>query len=354
MVNKFITGDQFAEYFCRMVPSARIVSGGKEILCRCMYCMDSNDPNHAHMYIHIPSDKDDPAFYNCFKCHSSGIVTSKKLMEWGIYDPLVGTNIDNINKFASAHGKLNPGETTIFNFNPAVFNYNLAQSKLDYINNRLGLNLSIETALKEKIVLNLRDSINANRLQYTRDSSIIDQLNDNFVGFLSVDNNFVNLRRICNEGIVYKSIDKRYINYNLHNVRDNTLKYYVLPTNLNLSNNRRIDFHVAEGPFDILSIKYNLRHDEEAIYAAVGGSSYLNMIVTIMNYFKIYYINLHIYPDNDNPGGYNVMDDIIKYLSPYNIPIYIHRNLYPGEKDFGVPLSRIDEKIYNSRDYQYY
>ena len=353
-MKNFIVGDQFADYFCKMVPSARVVSGGKEILCRCMYCMDSNDPNHAHFYIHIPSDKDDPAFYNCFKCHSSGVVTSKKLMEWGIYDPLIGTNIDAINKFAIDHGKMNPGESIIFRFTPGVLDNNLAQSKLDYINNRLGINLSIQDALKEKIVLNLRDNIQINRLKFTRDPNIVNQLNDNFVGFLSVDNNFVNLRRICDEGIVYKSIDKRYINYNLHDVRDNTLKYYVLPTSLDLSFNRRIDFHIAEGPFDILSIKYNLRHDEQAIYAAVGGSDYLNMIITIMNYFKIYYINLHIYPDNDNPGGYDVMRNILNYIRPYGIPVYIHRNKYPGEKDFGVPLSRIDEQIYTGKDYIFY
>ena len=37
---------------------------------------------------------------------------------------------------------------------------------------------------------------------------------------------------------------------------------------------------------------------------------------------------------------------IISQVGDPNIPFYIHRNLYPNEKDFGVTPDRIHESIY--------
>ena len=88
---------------------------------------------------------------------------------------------------------------------------------MDYLNSRLGLNLTYSDYANQKVVFNLKDTLLNNHIyKLSRDENIVDQLNDNFVGFLSSDNNYVNLRRICDEGIVYHSIDKRYINYNIH------------------------------------------------------------------------------------------------------------------------------------------
>ena len=152
-------------------------------------------------------------------------------------------------------------------------------------------------------------------LQYTRHPNIVNQLNQYFVGFLSLDNNFVNLRRMCNEGIVYNGIDKRYINYNIHGKKDNTEKMYILHSNVDLTSPKRIQIHIAEGPFDILSIKHNLRLNESnSIYAAIMGSK-------------------------------DMINELINIVDPFNATLYEHRNLYPGEKDFGVPLSRINETI---------
>ena len=344
--NKYLFGDEFAEYIMRMIPGSRLVSGGKEILCRCRYCPDSNDPNHAHMYIHIPDAPDDAALFHCFKCHVSGLIDSRRLIEWGLYDPMIATNIESINKKAKLSGKLIGYERVIYKFKNSVYDRNLANIKLNYINIRLGLSLSISDYMKEKVIFNLRDALIYNSIdKYTRYQNIVNQLNDYFIGFLSIDNNFVNLRRICDEGIVYKEIDKRYINYNIHDKKDNTEKFYVLPTNLDLCNSERIDVHIAEGPMDILSIKYNVQNKKPGLYCAIGGSSYKQIVIHLMNTLKLYYFNLHIYPDNDNPGGYYVMKDISDFIKPFGIPIYIHRNKYKNEKDFGVPKDRISESI---------
>ena len=191
-----------------------------------------------------------------------------------------------------------------------------------------------------------------NRIQqYTRHPNIVQQLNDNFVGFLSLDNNFVNMRRLCREGVVYDSIDKRYINYNIHGKKDNTEKMYVMPTVLDLTIPRKVNIHVAEGPFDILSIRYNLRQNESdfSIFAAVTGSGYRGLVMHLINTFKIFYFDLHVYPDNDKFGDTRMVEELNYLISPYGATLYEHRNIYPGEKDFGVSLSNIDERVYIHR-----
>ena len=344
--NKYLFGDKFSKFITSIIPGSKEVSGGKEILCRCRYCPDSSDPNHAHMYIHIPDAPDDPALFHCFKCHASGIIDSKRLMEWGLYDPLIAMNLESINKKAKISGKLTGYDRIIYRFRNAIMDQELANQKLNYINSRLGLNLNLSDYMKDKVIFNLKDALSYNDIRnYTRYPNIVDQLNDYFIGFLSIDNNFVNLRRICDEGIVYNSIDKRYINYNIHDKKDNTEKFYVLPTKLDLSRMNKIQVHIAEGPMDILSIKYNVRNREPGLYCAIGGSAYKQIVMHLISTLKIFYFDLHIYPDNDNPGGYNIMRDIKEYVKPFGISTYIHRNTYPGEKDFGVPKTRIVESI---------
>lgn len=37
--------------------------------------------------------------------------------------------------------------------------------------------------------------------------------------------------------------------------------------------------------------------------------------------------------------------DVCNFLRLYKIPLYVHRNMFPGEKDFGVRMEKIDERI---------
>ena len=335
-----------------MIPGAHEASGGKEIVCRCRYCPDSTDPNHGHMYISVPQESDDPILFHCFKCQTSGVLDSRTLMDWGIYDPIIGVNADKIISKASRSKKFVGYNREWYPFINYVQDKQLAAQKLAYINNRLGTNLTEADCMKQKIILNLREALDRNRIQqYTRHPNIVQQLNDNFVGFLSLDNNFVNMRRLCREGVVYDSIDKRYINYNIHGKKDNTEKMYVMPTVLDLTIPMKVNIHVAEGPFDILSIRYNLRQNESdfSIFAAVTGSGYRGLVMHLINTFKIFYFDLHVYPDNDKFGDTRMVEELNYLISPYGATLYEHRNIYPGEKDFGVSLSNIDERVYIHR-----
>ena len=206
----FPFGSQFVDYIKAMIPGAHEASGGKEIVCRCRYCPDSTDPNHGHMYISVPQESDDPILFHCFKCQTSGVLDSRTLMDWGIYDPIIGVNADKIISKASRSKKFVGYNREWYPFINYVQDKQLAAQKLAYINNRLGTNLTEVDCMKQKIILNLREALDRNRIQqYTRHPNIVQQLNDNFVGFLSLDNNFVNMRRLCRECVVYDSIDKR-------------------------------------------------------------------------------------------------------------------------------------------------
>lgn len=338
-------GDKYREFLKKNIVSARDAAGNSEIVCRCRYCPDSNDPRHGHMYISIPQNDEDISVFYCQKCHTAGYVTNRTLIEWGIYDPEISSELININKRASKHGKTRQYDRQVFQLQNYIYNYDLAARKLEYINNRIGVNFTFEEAIKNKVIFNIGEVIEYNHIeQLTRHFNIVKQLNDQFVGFLSLDNNFVNLRRICDEGIVYHSIDKRYINYNIHGKKDNTEKFYIAPIEVNLSNPYRVKLNIAEGWFDITSVKYNLRNNEPGIYGAISGSAYKGMIMRILS-MGIYYVEVHIYPDNDKSGGYDVMNDIAHFLRPYNIPLYIHRNTFPGKKDFGVKIDEIIESV---------
>lgn len=336
---------EFVNTMRKLIPYIKEVSGGSELVCRCRYCDDSSDMSKAHMYIKVPQEDDDVPLYHCFKCNSSGVLDSKTMMSWGIYDPMVASELDAMGNRAYHNGKtVTKGEIIRYQLYNVCDDLQLGYKKVDFVNNRLGTNLTMDQCLYSKICLSLRDCIDFNRLQYTRNINILKQLNEHFVGFISHDNNFVNLRRMIPEGQLHQSIDLRYVNYNLHNNNGNCEKFYMLPfTGYDVNSSRRINVHIAEGPFDILSIKYNLNPDsEQDIFIAITGSSYLAMIKHILYEFKLFQFNLHLYPDNDNIGTDAAMMNIVEYLRPIlGIEVYIHRNSYPGEKDFGVRKEKI-------------
>ena len=338
---------RYREFLLRSIPGAKPASGGKEVNCRCFECPDSKDIKHGHFYISIPQSENKASEFYCQKCHCRGYVTHKKLIQWGIYDDAIAIDLYQHNSKLLSSGntrKINFRETYQL-YNDYINKDDLSAVKLRYINNRIGSNFSYDDLIRLKIVLNLNDVIDRNKLKPTRNINIINDLDQSFIGFISIDNAFINMRKLVQDGKVYKSIDKRYINYSLFDKFDNTERFYTIPNIINMSQNRRIQLHIAEGPFDILSIYYNLRGQSNDIYTSIAGSNYKGIIRHFISLMKLPYIEIHIYPDNDKYGSNYVMQDIKNYVSSLGCPLYIHRNVYIGQKDFGVDINHIDEKI---------
>ena len=340
-----IDREVYKDYLLSVLPYAKLASNNNEIVCRCFYC----DDHSRHLYISIPNDNNELSYYNCFRCPAKGIMTDKTLQEWNIYDDNIAKMLIDHNRNIKIHHKYINNNSIIYNtrIGNYISNIDIANTKLSYINNRLGISLSARDCIDLKIVLCIRDLLYINNINtYTRNISIIDEFNTSFIGFLSLDNRYINLRRIIDEGILYEGIDKRYINYDIYNANNIGYKFYIIPTTINLLLPYRIKLHIAEGPFDILSIYLNLRHKEYGIYASCNGMDYIGIFKQIILYIKTTYIELHIYPDNGNGGEEFKLRDIKSICIHMNIPLYIHRNIYNNEKDMGVPINRIKEKIY--------
>lgn|SRR5574344_3308 len=338
----------YKSYLLSSIPSAKIASGGKEINCRCFECPDSNDPKSAHFYISIPQNENEPSFYHCMKCHCGGIVTHKKLLSWGIYDKDIAADLMNYNaELANKPLSKKYFQSHIYYIHNSGYTINAnTEYKRNYVCNRIGYDFSYADLNRLKIIVDLESLLKENHIiKLTRDERIIRQLSLNFVGFLSIDNVFLNMRRICDPGIVDPSIDKRYENYQIFDKFDTSQRFYTIPTKINLTKPNRIKIHLAEGPFDILSIYTNVRQGEEGIYCSVSGSNYMNNILYFLSDIGLPYIELHLYPDNDQYGDNHVMEKLLYLIPDPTIPIYIHRNMYPHEKDFGVPARRIKESI---------
>ena len=311
-------------------------------------CPDSRNPSSAHFYISIPKNEEEPSLYYCHKCGCSGMVTHNTLINWGIYDKQIALELGEYNNKISK----NPKSKKYFNHQTYLLSHSYttlddkSEEKRQYIVDRLGYNLSYQDLNQLKICLNLKDLLNENKIfKLSRNENIVNELDREFIGFISIDNAFINLRRTCPEGRVYKEIDRRYVNYKLFDKFSTEQRFYTIPTVVNLNRPARTKLHIAEGPFDILSIYLNCRNKEEGIYTSVTGNNYLNIIMHFLITYQLPFIELHLYPDNDKFGDINRLNYMINKIPDKTIPVFIHKNTYPGEKDFGVPLTKINESI---------
>lgn len=327
--------------------NAKTASGGKEIVKRCHICGDSKDKTDAHMYIGI---KDNKIWYNCFKCNSGGLVNGLFLRNMGCYDPNIIMSVQEQNKSNDVpnNTEFNVSKNRYIINNPLydTFYDNITQRKLDYLEKRIGLKANVYNAKNIKMILNLKRFLALNNInQYTRHPDIIDLLDKYFIGFLSMDNTYIILRRIIPEGNLPKYIDSRYVNYNIYGIESGS-KFYTIPGQIVAD--KPINICIAEGVMDILSVKYNVSNDTNNIYSAICGKSYSSIVRYYIVNYGFMNFNLHLYMDND------VKDDsiyrIINDLSIYNANIMIHRNSYNGEKDYGVTRDRIVDStsIYNN------
>lgn len=341
---------EYKELLLLNIPTA-IEAGCSEVVCKCFDCPDDGD--HHHMYISIPQTEDELSFYNCFKCGSKGVVNSKTLMKWNIYDIDFNVLIQNHNRSAFSNPKnfrYTLDGVCNLNYNSVTIN-KYTTRKLEFINERLGTNLTIDECIPNKIVLSIYDILNQNRNAVpTRHKAVLDSLDKYFVGLLSYDNNFINMKNLVyGKGVLYEKLDElRYINYNIFNKMDNSMKYIVSPVQFNMQT--KIKVHLTEGPFDMLSVKYNLRNNEPGnLFIAVGGNGFKGVIRNLITVNKLINMEIHLYPDNEiakggRPSTQMIINDFVNYIRPFGFDIYIHLNM--KGKDMGESLDKIEEYTY--------
>ena len=318
---------------------------GKQHYTRCPYCGDSRNLSHAHLSIKIDTGTDDIILYRCLKCNVSGIVDETVLSELDIFfdqDSLEKLRV--YNKKSMRLRRVSDTEHERYNI-PLPSNTISNQNKLNYLNKRLGVELDSQQVKDLKILLSLSDFLRENQLipgengilEYTN-FSMLQLLERDYIGFLSCNNNRIVFRDITGKN------KYRYYKVIINEKNLNGDSFFSLPFHIPLVYTNDVNIHIAEGPFDILSIKENLvQSTENNFYYAIcgfGGSVILRYLIQMGVNTGL---NLHIYCDADKPDYVQKKQWLYKqpYLSEWVDHIYLHRNVFSKEKDYGVPLQRI-------------
>lgn len=325
--------DELKEYLLININGSKLVSGGREILTRCPNCGDSQDKTKAHLYIGLGSE-DTPPMYNCFKCRYRGIVDSSFMMKLNLYDADV---LSSLNKTYKNKIRSNKNTNKYYMRNKFIRNSNISYNKLKYINDRLGTSLSLTNMEELKIVLNIEDLLDQNNItDITREEYVINDLNKNYIGFMTMNNDRLIMRNY-NE-----SSKMRYINYNIFG--NESSRFYVIPTNIDIS--QYVKVYITEGIFDILSLYLNVIEDKyNTIFVAVGGKGYSEFIKYILEETNIINVEFNIMIDSDVENY--IINSIYNKYSKFSIDnnigprFKVYKNVYPGMKDYGVTKDKI-------------
>ena len=344
--------DKLREQLHLLFPDSKDASAKREVTINCPLCTREGmtDTGH-HMYISLGLDGKPPMF-NCFRnINHRGILTKEVLEDFSgrgdIIDSELLSEIESNNKRVSNLSRYRLNRQGKLDLRvPIPKDNQISAYKLNYINKRLGLDLTYEDLASCKIILSLYEFLGYNSYKkITRSKFIADTINNVFVGFLNNNNTAIIFRNLMNDEArkkVHKSLDSRYIKYTISDV--DAGGYYIIPSVCNIYDH--IDIHIAEGTFDILSIFYNLRkaNRNNNIFAAIGGNTYISLIKYFITTQSLINVTFHIYIDNDIDDF--VLKGIQKKLTPLGIPSYVHVNMYEGEKDFGVSKDKINEYVY--------
>ena len=311
----------------------------KQHYTRCPFCGDSRNLAHAHLSVKIDLESDAPMVYRCLKCPASGLVTDTFIEELGLYiddedKKALRTYTRKAMKYANlVNLEVEKYIVPLYQSNP------LNDTKLNYINNRLGIDLTYSDARNYKILLNLFDFMKFNEISSIEGLSfkMMKTLNDYYVGFLSCNNNCIVFRDIT------KTQKYRYFKVVLNEKNVNPDTFYAMPNKISLLYTNDINIHVAEGVFDIISIKENIvKSSENDFFYAMCGFGGITILKYLLHHGINTGIHLHIYSDNDqdNTNHFKYLYNG-SYITEWIDSITMHRNQFRYEKDYGVPLNNI-------------
>lgn len=346
---------QLEEHLVGMNKVAYFNSAQSELITRCPYCGDSsNNERHGHFYISTSA----PFMFHCFRCETSGILSNTTLNDLDVGYGDLSLEITKASKKALKREGIvfKDDEGLLANRRYRLPEYNTERPsfsrKVEYLEDRFGVkDLDLPTLRDIGFVANISDVIEENRLkrlkefylQDKRHTSLRKHLNLHSVGFATTDRNFITFRYM--EENPYDK-GRRYYMENLNRPINIGHKIFTISNTIN-SLTPALTVVMAEGIMDLSSIFINLfrkEKREDIIFMAVNGKSFLGGI-KVLRRMGFLDINLEMYSDSDvslNHYKYS----LIKGNEHYFNKIRVHYNIHDGEKDFGVPLSRIKEKIY--------
>ncbi len=149
----------------KTLPVCKPDSSLRNWVVRCPYCGDSRTENHGHFSILIDPFQETTMIYRCFKCNESGMFTEQQLEDLGLYinpDQRQKLNLFNHRAASNTFYIDKPKNYKVLPIeNPTAEVYR----KLNYVNERLGSEITIEEAANYKIVLSLAQFMRDNNLK---------------------------------------------------------------------------------------------------------------------------------------------------------------------------------------------
>ena len=317
-------------------------SGQTNWVTRCPYWGDSRNILHGHFSIKIDMNSDSIMLARCFRCNESGIITSQTMEDLGVplsIEDAKALDVLNRPNSKSTYARQKPLKYKV----PVLINPVDNKIKLDYLNERLGIEFTPEMIQESKIILSIMDFFSENKIRIPDhiNPRMIKLIEENYVGFLSANNNKITFRRVVNNDQLSRYIK---ISIDPYNTSPNNF-YSIKNPGIDLLYTTPVHVHIAEGTFDIISIKYNLPHDDSQKHLFFASCGYnFGTIIKWLIYMGINTdLYVHLYSDNDKSDEEDIKvlnSGINKYWIDH---AYIHRNMFQGEKDFGVPAVRIKE-----------
>jgi len=339
----------------KALPVCKASGNQKNWTVRCPYCGDSHNRSHGHFSIKIDIESDEVMLYRCFRCNESGILTNQTLEHLGIFiNEGTSKDLRILNRKGKRSNKIDqPKRYKVYPLKRQGAEYD---RKLDYINRRLGTSIDYEEASQYKIIFSFQEFIKDNYIErcakdettglYLPNRSL-EELENNYVGFLSSNNNKITCRDITPDG---SGFFKRYYKLTLDILNQSPNSFYALKDIFDLLYTEPIDINISEGTFDILSVFKNLPrdHSENQLFFANCGYGFNS----ILKYVILNGVNtnstVHIYSDADKTDRDHLYQ-LKKCSIPLNVWVdrfIVHRNQFQGEKDYGVPKDRIIDHSY--------
>ena len=322
-----------------LIPNSQFAAGKKELVLRCPYCGHTSSAGKKHMYIGLSKDK--PYMFNCFKCEAGGLVNRTFLNLLNIKDEELIQAIDIHNK----EMRISRGNSYASNrirepqvaYDAFEVNYDIYLDKVNYINSRLDTNLSVSEMMNMKIIFDFSFFKRQIMRYLGATESDFERIQRDYVGFLSVNNTSLSMRCIRQTDSKYRYLICKLDDRDIYN------KAFCIPSSIPYTSDR-IQVHIAEGQFDIISIYNNITNRSTGIYFAAAGNKYSAILKYILSK-GIMYMDIHLYFDNDSAG--EIAKRQIEYFIKNNIAFFrgsrVFAHVNQADKDYGVSIDKIQD-----------
>lgn len=314
------------------------VRAGIEISVRCPICGDSNNPDHSHLYIGFEvKDNEIRLPYHCKKCGEKGYS-----LTYNLFQKITNTNDSVIESFLN---KINKGNK-LLKKSLSITNIEIPEwklqdtpvdkndfEKLAYFYKRTNIKLSKKLIKNFKIILNLKNFLKINQLKKgvidERYAYMINELSENYIGFLSYYNNYIYLRHK-----LYKPPPKQHKHFRLQ-LKGYKGRFVYIPKNFKLNiMSEKPKLALTEGVFDLINVQKRFYSDEnwDVMFAASGSkgsfNSTINEVISITGFVDL---ETTLYADSDI-NLQTIKNELFGNLSnQYKARIIYHKDL----KDFG-------------------